>query len=119
MPRPARIRLCVLILVLAAGPFAARGNGDDERGNSKSKVQLNGWVSSPTGYFNGQNSEGYFDLKRDFGFGDYVTFTGKVDWRFQRKHHPLFLTTPVVSSRTTTLDRTIIWQGETYNLARL
>ena len=116
MPRPALVRLCVFVLALSACPIATRGSGDEELDNSKWKLQLNGWVSSPTGYFNGQNSEGYFDLTRDFGFGDYVTFTGKMDWRFKRKHHLLFLTSPVVSSRTTTINRTISWQGQTYNV---
>jgi hypothetical protein len=116
MPRPAYVRLCVLILALSTSPIATRGSGDSELDSSRGKLQLNGWVSSPTGYFNGHNSEGYFDLKRDFGFGDYVTFSGKLDWRFKRKHHLMFLTTPVVSSRTTTIDRTISWQGETYDV---
>jgi hypothetical protein len=57
----------------------------------------------------------YFDLQRDFGFGNYATFNGKWDWRFKRKHHLIFLTTPVVSSRTTTINRTIDWQGQTFN----
>jgi hypothetical protein len=116
MPRPAYLRLCVLALVVFATPISLRANPADELDSSKWKLQLNGWVSSPTGYFNGQNSEGYFDLKRDFGFGDYVTFTGELDWRFKRKHHLLFLTTPVVSSRTTTINRTVSWQGQTYNV---
>ena len=100
MPRPACVRLCLLILAFSTFPIATLGSGDDELDSSKWKLQLNGWVSSPTGYFNGRDSEGYFDLKRDFGFGDYVTFTGKLDWRFKRKHHLMLLTTPVVSSRT-------------------
>jgi len=80
------------------------------------KLQLNGWVSSPTGYFNGKNGNGYSDVQRDFGFGNYVTFAGRVDWRFKRKHHLFFVTTPVISSRTTTVTRTITWQGQTYDV---
>ena len=87
----------------------------EELDNSRSKLQLNGWVSAPTGYFNGKSAEGYFDLQRDFGFGNYVTFSGRWDWRFKRKHHLLFSVTPVVSSRTSTINRTIDWQGQTFN----
>jgi hypothetical protein len=34
----------------------------------------------------------------------------------KRKHHFLFAATPVSSSRTTTLSRTIDWQGQTYDI---
>lgn len=70
----------------------------------------------PHRLFNGKNGNGYFDLQRDFGFGDYVTFAGKLDWRFKRKHHLFFTVAPVLSSRTTTLARSITWQGQTYDL---
>jgi len=95
---------------------AAARSSDDEFDNSKCKLQLNGWASTPSGYFNGKNGNGYLDLQRDFGFGNYVTFAGKLDWRFKRKHHLLFVATPVISSRTTTLNRTITWQGQTYDV---
>jgi hypothetical protein len=89
---------------------------ENELDNSKWKLQAHVWISSPSGYFNGKGDNGYFDLNRDFGFGSYATFSGKVDWRFKRKHHLLFSATPVTSSRTTTLSRTIDWQGQTYDL---
>jgi len=88
----------------------------EELDNSKSKLQLNAWVSLPSGYFNGKGGDGYFDLQRDFGFGNYVTFSGKWDWRFKRKHHLLFSANPVVSSTTTTINRTIDWQGQTFGV---
>lgn len=72
------------------------------------------WFSGPTGSFTGKANSGTFDLNRDFGFGDYSTFTGTMDWRFKRKHHLLFGTSPVSSSRTTTLTRTIEFEGITY-----
>lgn len=113
-----RIVFSTLALVLAAwmvppGGYAAP---DDELDNAKWKLFGSAWISAPTGYFNGQANQGYFDLERDFGFGNYATFSGKLDWRFKRKHHFLFAATPVVSSRTTTLDRTVTWQGETYDV---
>jgi len=45
-----------------------------------------------------------------------VTFSGKWDWRFKRKHHLLFSANPVVSSTTTTINRTIDWQGQTFGV---
>jgi hypothetical protein len=74
------------------------------------------WLSYPSGYFNGRSGNGYFDLQRDFGFGNYATFSGKLDWRFKRKHHLLFSASPIISSRTTTLNRTIDWQAQTFDL---
>jgi hypothetical protein len=109
-----RVWLVGLMLV-CVGATEVLANPDGEFDNSKSKLSLNCWVSTPSGYFNGKNSEGYFDLQRDFGFGNYATFSGKWDWRFKRKHHLIFSVTPVVSSKTTTINRTIDWQGQTFN----
>ena len=99
MLRPAAVYLCLLGLLLLSIPSALRA-GEEEFDYARFKLQLNGWVSSPTGYFNGKNGNGYSDVQRDFGFGNYVTFAGRVDWRFKRKHHLFFVTTPVISSRT-------------------
>jgi hypothetical protein len=116
MRRPALHGSLVLLLALLMLPVAASAGPDDELDNSKWKFYVAGWVSMPTGYFNGQNNEGYFDLQRDFGFGNYATFSGRLDWRFKRKHHLLFSASPVISSRTTTLTRTVEWQGNTYDV---
>ena len=115
MRRPAYVKLWFaisLFAISASRVWAADGEFD----NAKWKIQANGWISRPTGYFNGNGGNGYFDLERDFGFGDYATFNWKLDWRFKRKHHLLFGGTPVVSSRSTTLTRTIVWQGQTFDL---
>jgi hypothetical protein len=114
--RPLKVCFCLLLFALLAAPVAVEAAEGDELDNAKWKLQLNGWVSSPTGYFNGKNNQGYFDLQRDLGFGNYVTFAGKMDWRFKRKHHLFFVATPIVSSKTTTLTRTIEWQGQTFNV---
>ena len=99
--------------VLADGCSCRR---DSEFDHAKWKLDTNAWVSAPSGYFNGEGGNGYFDLQRDFGFGNYATFSGKLDWRFKRKHHLLFGATPIVTSQTTTLTRTITWQGRAFDL---
>jgi len=116
MPRPNILRLCILGLLVSSLASALYAASDNEFDNAKWKLQAYAWISRPTGYFNGSGGNGYFDLQRDFGFGNYATFSGNLDWRFKRKHHLLFGATPVVSSRTTTLDRTITWQGQTFNV---
>lgn len=116
MLRPAKAWLLVFGLAATVAVTAAGARADEEFDNTKYKLQLNGWISAPSGYFNGADHNGYFDLQKDFGFGNYATFSGKFDWRFKRKHHLLFAATPVLSSRTTTLTRTITWQGQTYDV---
>lgn len=115
MPRSTVLRPILLVLAALVIPLTLRAQ-TEELDNSKWKLYSAAWISTPTGYFNGKANDGYFDLHRDFGFGNYATFSGRLDWRFKRKHHLLFSTTPVVSSQTTTLSRTITWQGETYDV---
>src|SRR6516225_4379251 len=111
MPTALHASALALVLCLGAKAIVAQ----EELDNSKSKLQLNCWVSAPSGYFNGRSGQGYFDIQRDFGFGNYATFSGKWDWRFKRKHHLLFAVNPVLSSTTSTINRTIEWQGQTFD----
>jgi hypothetical protein len=115
LPSPIIVRVLVLVLLGVLSPFVTCA-ANDEFDNARWKLQLNAWISAPSGYFNGKSGNGYFDLNHDFGFGNYATFSGTLDWRFKRKHHLLFSSAPVFSSRTTTLTRTITWQGQTYDV---
>jgi hypothetical protein len=118
LSRKTVVYLGLLFWISNAISIRAFGAPGDELDNAKWKVQANAWLSQPSGNFkdNSNAGTGNFDLQRDFGFGDYVTFSGQVNWRFKRKHHLLLSAEPVVSSRTTTIERTIEWQGETYNV---
>ena len=88
--------------------------GGQDLDNQKLRVEGDAWFSQPSGFFGARNSNNYFDINRDFGFGSYVTFSGKIDYRFARKHHLLFGITPVSASRTVTLNRTIDFQGQEF-----
>jgi len=107
--------LTVFLLWLMVSSLAHAQDGQDL---DVYKWRLTGawWFSSPTGSFNGKGGSGTFDLSRDFGFGNYSTFTGTADWRFKRKHHLLFSISPVTNSRRATLSRTIEFQGQTYDV---
>lgn len=72
------------------------------------------WFSKPTGSFT--SSSGSWDLHRDFDFLSYSTFTGSLDWRFKRKHHFILSSSPVQSTRTVDIARTITYRGVTYNV---
>ena len=74
------------------------------------------WYSQPSGHFNSAAGNGIIDLQKDFHFNSYSTFSGYVDWHFKRKHHLLFGASPVSDSNSVTLARTIVFQGETYNV---
>jgi hypothetical protein len=103
----------IMAFTLAADLRAADGEDLDAY---KLRIDASWWFSHPDGYFRGKNDSGQIELTRDFGFGDYSTFSGLMDWRFKRKHHMLFGATPVVSDKTTTLERTIEFEGQTYDI---
>jgi hypothetical protein len=107
--------LATALLFLATLPLArAQGAGDLD--NYRWRVDGNWWFSHPSGYFGLNGSNNYVNFNHDFGFGDYSTFTGKIDYRFGHKHHFLFNITPIDESRTATLNRTIMFQGQTYDI---
>ena len=107
--------MVALLLYLTTAQLARAKDGED-LDIYKWRTTALWWFSNPTGSFTGKANSGTFDLSRDFGFGSYSTFSGIADWRFKRKHHFLFGVSPVVSSRTTTLNRTIEFQGVTYDV---
>jgi hypothetical protein len=108
--------LITAFLLLVALPLV-RAQDANDLDNYKWRVDGNWWFSHPSGYF-GANQPGgsYFDVNKDFGFGDYSTFTGKLDWHFGRKHHLLLNIAPTYSSRTATAGRTITFAGETFDV---
>jgi len=116
MFRPVKKWLSIVSLAAMVAMLPTMARADEEFDNAKWRLQLYGWVSQPAGYFNGTGGNGYFDLQKDFGFGNYATFSGRMDWRFKRKHHLTFSVAPVLSSRTATLTRSITWQGQTYDI---
>jgi hypothetical protein len=84
------------------------------------KVRLTGlwFFSNPTGTLqaSGTDPNGEFNLSKDFGFNSYSTFTGKIDWKFTRKNHLYLAVSPFNQTRTTVLNRTIDFQGQTFNV---
>ena len=109
-----RTALAVALLCLGTGSLARAQNGDDLDAY-KWRVQGFWWFSQPTGSFRASSDQVSFDLNKDFHFGNYSTFTGKIDYHFKRKHHLLFTVSPVTSSRTATLNRDITFRGVTYH----
>ena len=105
-----------LAIFLIAGLGLGYAQDNKDLDNYRWRVQGDWWFSHPSGFFGANGSNNYFDIDRDFRFANYSTFSGKIDWRFRRKHHFLFTIAPVTSSSTATLNRTIEFQGETFEI---
>ncbi len=111
---PLALSFVILLLLVVPAPLRAQQTSDLD--NYKLRVDGDWWFSHPTGYFGLQGSDNYFNVNHDFGFGDYSTFTGRVDWHFKHKHHFLFTFAPVNNTKTATISRTIEFQGQTYDV---
>ncbi len=80
------------------------------------KVSVYWFRSSPSGQIEGSADSGAIDLQKDLGFNTYSTVLGKVDWKFTRKNHLYISASPFQQDRTTVLNRTITFQGQTFNV---
>jgi hypothetical protein len=109
-----RILFIAFVCLAALSLVQAQDSGDLD--NQKWRVEGVWWFTHPTGYLGLNGSNNYINFNRDFGFGNYSTFNGKIDYRFRHKHHLLFNVTPIYESRTATLNRTIMFQGETFEV---
>jgi hypothetical protein len=107
--------IVAVILCLATLPLVrAQDSGDLD--NYKWRIDGDWWYSHPSGYFGLNATNNYFDINKDFGFGSYSTFTGRLDWHFAHKHHFLLTGTPNSNSKTSTLSRTITFDGQTFDV---
>jgi len=116
MSKRTRVFLAVAVFLVAC---VASGYTQDagDLDNYKWRVDGDWWFSHPSGYFgvNKPNSD-YININKDFGFGSYSTFAGKVDWHFGRKHHLLLNLTPSYESKTITASRVIMFGGRTFDV---
>ena len=104
--------VAVFIVACVASGYAQDAGDLD---NYKWRVDGAWWFSHPSGYFGlNRPDNSYIDVNKDFGFGDYSTFTGGIDWHFGRKHHLLLSITPSYDSRTVTTSRDITCGDRTF-----
>jgi len=88
---------------------------DQDFDNYKWRIDALWYYAKPSGTISGQAEQVPIDLSKDLSFNSYSTVTGKVDWRITHKNHLMLGVTPLYSSsKNVTLDRTIIFQGVTY-----
>ena len=103
-----------VIVVGFAGIAPQLQAAEDDFDSYKIKITGYWFHAEPSGTLEGANDIGTIDLTKDLGFNAYSTLTGKVDWKFTRKHHLYFVVTPTDFSRQTVLTRTIDFQGQTF-----
>jgi len=117
MVKRATVVFVTLLMCLIASVVPGYGQ-DADRDAYKWRIEGNWWYTHPTGFFglNGSNANNYFDINKDFHFQSYSTFSGKIDYHWRNKHHFLLGITPVYNSRTVTLGREIMFQGQTFAL---
>jgi hypothetical protein len=101
------------IVCLSAFALPALAADGEDLDDYKVRITALWWGFKPIGSV-GTSSIGDWDLQRDFDFQETSTFTGNFDWRFARKHHLLFEAIPITIDRTTTLNRTITFEGQTF-----
>jgi len=110
------ISLALAICVFASLKAAAQQH-PEQGGPEDSKIEIvaQAWLQTPKGVIHGGNGNLSIDLQRDLHFKRQYNFLGIFNWRFARKHHLIFETNPSSAERTTTLDRTITFRGETFS----
>jgi hypothetical protein len=108
---------CTLILLLVAAP-PMHAAGPDERDFDSYKLRITGYwfYAQPSGKFEGKAHNGALDLSRDVNFQTYSTFSGKLDWKFARKHHFILAATPFDTTQQRVLNRTVNFQGRTFDV---
>ena len=108
--------LVVTLTVFTALKAEAQKHAE-QGGPEDSTIELvaQAWLQEPKGTINAGNGNVGIDLQRDLDFNRQYNFLGIFNWRFARKHHLIFESNPSAAERTTTLDRTITFQGETFS----
>jgi hypothetical protein len=101
--------LAILASILVVPNLQAQSEDFDEY---KIRIDTGWFYSHPTGSIRAQGDTVPIDFTKDLNFSDYSTFAGKVDWKFTRKNHFYVVLIPLWSSKTNTLSRDIVWNGQ-------
>lgn len=113
-----RLRLQLGLALFALGMATPQVSAQDEDFDSyKLRISAFWFYSDPSGNIQsaGQHGFGLVDIDKDIGFTSFSTFSGKVDWKFTRKNHLYFAVSPFNQSRQTVFNRTIVFQGQTFD----
>ena len=112
----AGLGLALLLFVSLVAIAPLYGQTDTDFDEYKVRIDSFWFYSNPTGTLHDATSGDIISLHKDFGFGSYSTFAGKLDWKFTRKNHLYLVGSAFNQSRVATLQRTIVFQGQTFNV---
>jgi len=107
--------MALAVLIIGCPRAHATGEEHEDWDAYKVRFGLFWFYSQPSGRFTSQDRSGFFDLQADVGFNSYSTFYGKVDWKFTRKNHLFLAATDFQQSKNFTLNRTVVFRGQTYS----
>lgn len=108
----ARSLLATAILALLVLVPKGKAQQSEEFDNYKIKFSAGWFYSNPTGNIQVHGDPAAIDFQKDLNFNNYSTFAGKVDWKFTHKNHFYVMLIPYWSTKTTTLSRDIVWEGQ-------
>jgi hypothetical protein len=92
-------------------PAAVRAQKAEEFDEYKIRFDAAWFYSYPSGTMRAQGDTYPVDMTKDLSFNSYSTFAGKVDWKFTHKNYFYVVVISLWTSRTTTLSRDIVWDG--------
>ena len=107
----------MLVLPVVVPSLRAQSDADFD----EYKVRISGFwfYSNPSGTIQDATTGDIINLHKDFAFSSYSTFSGKLDWKFTRKNHIYLVGAAFDQSRQSVLQRTIVFQGQTFNVGVL
>jgi hypothetical protein len=104
---------CLLILAVPARLQAQKSEDFDQY---KLRLDTYWFYSNPSGSIQGSSDAVPVDFQKDLGFSAYSTFAARADWKFTRKNHFYVSVSNFNSTRQKTLDRTITFEGQTFEV---
>ena len=109
------LRVLSILFPVTIGASFLHAQNDTEFDTYKVRVSAFLFYSNPSGNIQGSSDATTVDLNKDLGFNSYSTFTGKLDWKFTHKNHFYLVGSNYTHSRQRVLERTIVFQGQTFN----
>jgi hypothetical protein len=104
------------LILLLAFPAVLRAQQHEDFDQYKLQITGSWFYSNPSGTLQGQSDTVPVDFQKDLGFNSYSTFSTKVDWKFTRKNHFYIALSRFNDSHQHALQRTIVFQGNTFTV---
>ena len=111
--------IAIVFLLILGFPTALVAQQDEDFDQYKLRLSASWFYSNPSGSIQGKSDTEPVDFGKDLGFNAYSTFSTKVDWKFTRKNHFYVAFSSFNASRQVALQRTIVFQGNSFVLGSI